>query len=209
MDANLYILLKGMAIGLAIAMPVGPLNILCITRTLKGGFKAGVPVLLGTSLADASYAVVAVLGLTAISDFLISNQLSLRFFGGLVLLWMGVSAFRHPPDKSKKIKAKKAGFFKDVIMVYSLTISSPLTIVSFAALFASVGAKELQASGLSAYILVGGVMLGTFSWMMVLTMVSVAVRKKVGHGLLTKLNKFGGVVLVAFATGLFVSLFLS
>ena len=208
MDVNLYILLKGVAIGLAIAMPVGPLNILCITRTLKGGFKAGVPVLLGTSLADASYAVVAVLGLTAISDFLISNQSLLRFFGGLVLLWMGVSAFRHPPDKSKQIKVKKAGFFKDVIMVYSLTISSPLTIVSFAALFASVGAKELQASGLSAYILVGGVMLGTFSWMMVLTMVSVAVRKKVGHGLLTKLNKFGGVVLVAFATGLFVSLFL-
>lgn len=205
MDPNLYILLKGVLIGLAIAMPVGPLNVLCISRTLKGGFMAGVPVLLGTSLADATYAIIAVLGLTAISDFLISHQLWLRFFGGLVLLWMGVKALRHPPKANSTIKVSKMGFLKDVMVIYGITISSPLTIVSFAALFASLGVSEFQAPGSAGLLLVGGVMLGTFSWMMVLTISSVAVRKKAGDGLLVKLNKLGGVILIGFALALFLS----
>jgi threonine/homoserine/homoserine lactone efflux protein len=201
-----YILFQGFAIGLVVALPIGPLNILCISRTLQGGFKAGAPVLLGTSLADASYAAVAVLGLSVVSDFLINYQFGLRLFGGLVLLWMGMKAFKVEPSAAVDIKIKKLGFIKDIVVVYLITISSPLTIVSFAALFASIGMESFQHNNHGALSLILGVLLGTASWMLLLTLLSVFARQKVSDGLLVQLNRFGGLVLLGFAMALFLSL---
>jgi len=201
-----FVLINGFAIGLAVAMPIGPLNVLCISRSLEGGFRSGLPVMLGTSLADASYALLAVLGLTVISDFLINYQFFLRLFGGFILLWLGIKAFRNAPNKKSEMKIHKIGFIKDILVIYSLTISSPLTILSFTALFASLGLGVFQGEGFTPFLLVLGVMLGTFSWMLLLTTISALVRKKAGDGLLILLNKIGAFILIVFAIALFASL---
>lgn len=206
MTVEWLILFKGVMIGLAVAMPIGPLNVLCITRALQGGFKLAIPVLLGTSLADASYAIVAVLGLTSISGFLIEHQFWLRMIGGLVLLWMAIKAYRTKHIAEKTFKTNKLSFIKDVLIVYGMTISSPLTIVSFAALFASLGMGAFEGSSSTPLFLVAGVMIGTSSWMMSITTISVLVRHKAGDGLLRKLNRIGAVVLLCFALALFASL---
>ena len=206
MDQALVAYFQGFAIGLAIAMPVGPLNILCITRVLKGGFAGALPVLTGTALADATFAAMAAFGLSVVSDFLVSEQFWFKLFGGLVLLWMGFRALTHPPHIKEAPKVKALGFMKDVVVILGITLSSPFTIITFTALFSALGPEVFQGGGVNPMVLVFGVFTGTSSWMLTLTSITVLVRKKVGDEFLNKINRVGGAILIVFASGLFLSL---
>ena len=82
----LYIFLKAMLIGLAIAAPVGPIGVLCITRSLNKGFFSGFLTGLGAASADAIFTCVAVFGLSAITSLLIHNQWIIKIVGGCLIL---------------------------------------------------------------------------------------------------------------------------
>src|SRR5689334_25341641 len=99
MAATLF-LLKGLAIGFAIAAPVGPIGVLCIRRTFAEGRAAGLATGLGAATADAFYGAVAAFGLTAISGFLLDFQQALRLVGGMFLLWLGIKTFFAKPTGS-------------------------------------------------------------------------------------------------------------
>lgn len=97
---------KGLAIGLAIAAPVGPIGVLCIQRSLHDGFKIGLMTGLGAALADGFYGLVAALGLTAISSLLITQQFWIRLIGGLFLLYLGLRLFfKLPQERSANNKS--------------------------------------------------------------------------------------------------------
>lgn len=137
MDSSL--LIRGFLIGLAIAAPVGPIGILCIRRTVSAGRIAGLITGLGAATADALYGAVAAFGLTLLTDFLVDQQNMLRIVGATFLIFMGVRIFRAAPaTEAAQIRGK--GLLGAYLSTFVLTLTNPLTILSFAGIFAGLGA---------------------------------------------------------------------
>lgn len=154
--------LKGLVLGFAIAAPVGPIGLLCIRKTLNEGPAAGIACGAGAATADAAYGLVAALGLTAVSGFLVEQQTWLRLIGGLALAWIGVTTMLAKPTvKAAEIGAKN--LVGDYAATFGLTIANPATILSFLAIFAGMG---IGAGGgaAAASVLVAGVFLGSLAW---------------------------------------------
>src|ERR1700688_2684883 len=96
-------LLKGLAVGLAIAAPVGPIGLLCIRRTLSDGQRYGLASGLGAATADACYGVVAGFGLTFLSRFLVAQQFWLTLGGGVFLCYLGArTALTRPAARAAR-----------------------------------------------------------------------------------------------------------
>ncbi|PTV93972.1 putative LysE/RhtB family amino acid efflux pump [Rhodobacter aestuarii] len=161
----LTMFLKGLAIGVAIAAPVGPMAALCIQRTLARGFWAGVAGGLGTALADLSFATLAATGFAVFEGVVAQIALPLGLIGGtflMVLAWRG-----WPRGDSHAPKAAKApetrGLLRTTIVTYGLTITNPPTILLFAGIFAALGlAQGTATSALVALVI--GVFLGSMVW---------------------------------------------
>src|SRR5688572_13753593 len=130
------LLLRGLALGLAIAAPVGPISLLCMRRTLTSGFGAGLSSGLGVATADALYGAVAAFGLTVVLDLLVGHRWWLQVVGGLFLCYLGLSTLRSAPaEPAAPSDARRS--LQAYASTLALTLTTPMTILSFAALFAS------------------------------------------------------------------------
>ncbi|QHE60653.1 LysE family transporter [Rossellomorea vietnamensis] len=89
--------IKSVMIGVAIAAPVGPVGILCIQRTLAYGRRTGFLSGLGAATADALYGLIAVMGFTVVSGFLMAHQFWIQVWGGVFLLLLGWKTFTSQP----------------------------------------------------------------------------------------------------------------
>lgn len=206
MDVSLF--WQGLIFGLAIAAPVGPIGVLTIRRTLVGGLLVGLLSGLGAATADAFYGSVAALGLTAVSTFLIEQQLWLRLFGGLFLMYLGLRAMRQPAMANGLADAPQSdmGYLAAYTSTFLLTLSNPVTILSFTAVFAGFGLGS-QASGAGAGLqLVAGVFLGSALWWLTLCGVVTAVRARLSPTILRLINLASGLILAGFGLALLISL---
>src|SRR5690554_447237 len=131
-------LLQGLMIGFAIAAPVGPIGLLCIQRTLAYGQLTGLVTGLGAASADAIYGLVAGFGLTAISAFLVEQQLWLGLAGGLFLCYLGVRTILTPPA-AQAAQIRAGGRWAAYGSTFLLTLTNPMTIFSFMGIFAGLG----------------------------------------------------------------------
>ncbi len=159
----------GLIIGISIAAPVGPIGVLCIRRTLTGGRMAGLFSGLGASSADAVYGVIAGFGLTFISGVLVEQQTWLRLFGGLFLCYLGVHTYlSRPSDKS--VTAQNNSLLNNYLSIFVLTLTNPITIISFAAIFAGLGLAESGGDCIAATLMVLGVFTGSTLWWLCLSL---------------------------------------
>jgi len=194
---DLSFLLRGLIIGFSIAAPVGPIGVLCIRRTLTEGRTHGLISGLGAATADAIYGCVAGFGLTFISNFLINQQIWLRLIGGSFLCFLGVRTFlSKPAEKADPTKAN--GLFSAYASTFFLTLTNPMTILSFAAIFAGFGVGSAEGSYVSAAILVLGVFIGSALWWLVLSATVSMFRKKFTASGLQWINRIAGIILVGF-----------
>lgn len=159
--------LKGIAIGFAMAIPVGPIGILCIRKTLAEGRLRGLVIGLGAATADLFYASVAAFGLTFISDTLISQKFWICLVGGELLLFLGIRIFRAIP-KAPQIPINNNGILRSYTKTVFLTLTNPLTIFAFLAVFAALG-LDSELKYFSASILVAGVFIGSCLWFLILS----------------------------------------
>src|SRR5215472_13518104 len=103
----LLLLLKGVAIGLAIAAPVGPVAVLCIRRTLLQGHAAGFGSGFGAVTADVIFGAIATFGVAALSDELLEHEIALRLIGGAFLVGLGVNTyFKAPPQPGRPLAGR-------------------------------------------------------------------------------------------------------
>lgn len=194
---DIAFLLRGLLIGFSIAAPVGPIGVLCIRRTLTEGRAAGLVSGLGAATADALYGCVAGFGLTLISNFLVSQQLWLRLVGGLFLCYLGVKTLLSKPAEQAAI-AKGSGLFGAYASTFFLTVTNPMTIISFAAIFAGLGLASRTGSYTAAGVLVAGVFLGSALWWLLLSGGVGLLRDRFNTAGLLWVNRLSGVVIIGF-----------
>jgi threonine/homoserine/homoserine lactone efflux protein len=167
MDAVLFI--RSLLIGLSVAATIGPMSILCIQRTMNRGFFYGLISGLGIATADGLYGSVAGLGLTVIAGFLVSQQIWIRLLGGLFLLYLGGKTILTKPAERAAQAVNATSLVGAYVSTLLLTLTNPLTIISFAAIFASIGVVGGTGSRLTALFVIGGVFSGSMLWWCLLT----------------------------------------
>ena len=199
--------LKGLIIGFAMAVPVGPAGIMCIRKTLAEGHARGLIIGLGAATADALYGSIGAFGLTFVSDAIASQHFWVRLVGGGILLFLGIRTFR---AKLKDpilpiLPFNIAGFLGSYISALLLALTNPVTIFAFVAVFAAFG-LGYKLTIVSACILVLGVLLGSCLWFLTLGYIAVFFKKKLKSGGLRWVNTISGVLLVLSGLAAFVSL---
>lgn len=191
--------LRGLAIGFSIAAPVGPIGVLCIRRTLADGRASGLVSGLGAASADACYGFVAAFGLTFISTFLIDQKLWLHLIGGAFLCYLGVRTFLAPPAAPAQTpKTENSSLVAAYTSTVFLTLTNPMTIISFAAIFAGLGLAGARGDYATAAILVVGVFLGSAAWWLLLSGAVALLRSRIDLRALQWVNRISGGVISAF-----------
>ena len=190
------VLARGLAIGFAVAMIVGPISLLTIRRTLAHGPVYGLASGLGVALADASYGGVAAFGLTAVTALLVGARPALALVGGVFLIWLGIRTVASAPATAAANGRDRPGLVGAAASIYALTMTNPMTILSFAAIFAGLGLAG--GSTADAALLTLGVFLGSSAWWLLLTSIVGVVRARLTSRVLLGLNRFSGAVLVVF-----------
>ncbi len=201
----IFLLVKGLLVGLSIAAPVGPIGVLCIKRSLGHGMAAGLATGLGAATADGFYGAVAGFGLASVSGFIMAQQTPLRLVGGLVLLWLGATSFRERPPAERSLKEGRS-LLADYGTTVLLTLTNPSTIISFAAVFASVGLAETAGSYAKAASFVAAVFTGSALWWLALSSAVSLARARVTPGAVRWINRGSGLVLIAFGVSAWLSL---
>lgn len=192
-------LMIGILVGFAMAIPLGPLGIMCIRNTLSKGHLQGLMIGLGAATADMIYSSIAAFGLTAISDGLDTYRILIRILGGVLLLFIGVRTFRTKP-KDPKLTITNGGSVKSYISSLGITLTNPSTIFAFIAVFATFDLTK-GITIISSSALVAGIFLGSSLWFLVLSSGVALFRKKLDHRGLSWANKIAGVLI--FASGIF------
>lgn len=190
---DLTIFLKGILVGFAMAVPIGPIGIMCIRKTLTEGRLRGLIIGLGAATADFLYGCVAAFGLTVISSALDSQRVWIRLVGGALLLFLGIRTFRAKPA-DPKYRIQSSGMLGTYFYIVFLTLTNPLTIFAFIAVFAALGlgAGVINFSG-SALVL--GVFTGSFLWFFSLSSVVILFRAKFDVVGLRWVNRIAGILI--------------
>ncbi len=199
---SIIYLLRGLALGFAIAAPVGPIGVLCIRRTLAEGRLVGFVTGLGAATADATYGAVAAFGVSAISTALVGLRLWIHLLGALFLAWLGLRTLLARPAQPSIASetspaARRGGLLAAWASTVALTLTNPTTILSFAAVFAGLGL--VGASYTAAGLMVVGVFLGSALWWLLLSGGVSRVRSRFDARALRWVNGISGLLLLGFA----------
>jgi threonine/homoserine/homoserine lactone efflux protein len=193
--------LRGFILGFTIAAAVGPISLLCIKRTLADGRSVGFVSGLGVATADATYGAIAAFGLTAITDQLVAWRQPLAIVGGLFLLWIAWRTVTSVPGEAAVDPSAggrdRRGLAGAYLSTLGLTLTNPMTILSFAALFVGLGVTGGDVAG--AVVLTLGVFAGSGAWWVVLVSVVGALRSRITPAWLRRVNIVSGLLIGAFA----------
>jgi threonine/homoserine/homoserine lactone efflux protein len=200
------LLIRGGIIGLAISAPVGPIGILCIQRTLSGGRIVGLVTGLGAATADAFYGAIAALGMAYVADILVSQQNLLRLLGGGFLVFLGIRIFVSKPAE-KSSPSGKEGLAGAYASTFVLTLTNPVTIIFFAAIFAGVGGSATDGSLFSVLPLVLGVFLGSALWWLLLSGGVSLLRDRVTPRSMRWINRAAGLIIALFGASAIIASF--
>lgn len=189
------LLLRGFALGFAVAASPGPIFFLCLRRTLLWGRMYGLVSGLGVATADGFYAALASFGLAAVASSIASGRRPLGVIGGAVLIGLGARILlerRQEADQAPAVTAR--GLAWAYASTLGLTITNPATIISFAALAATLGLGA--GAGLSKpAVLVGGVLLGSATWWSVLAVGASVLRARLTPALVRGISIFSGMAI--------------
>ena len=201
---DLIFFIKGLIIGFAMAVPIGPIGVLCIRKTLAEGHARGLIIGLGGAAADSLYGSIAAFGLTFVSDLISREQFWVRLIGGGTLLFLGVRTF-FAKARDQMLPFVKKGLLGSFVSVFILALTNPVTVFAFIAVFAAFGLGH-QMTVISAYILVVGIFAGSLLWFLTLGFVATSFRKKLNRSGLRWVNRVAGVLLILSGLAAFVSL---
>ncbi len=203
---NLIFLYKGLILGFSVAAPVGPIGILCINRTINKSYISGLITGLGAATADLIYGLIVGLGLTRISGFLISQTVWIQIIGLFFLFYLGVKTLIKKKREIEFDKSFQKGLFKDYLSTFILTITNPMTILFFIAVFAGLGLANTSHDKNNAILLVLGVFIGSAIWWLILSGLSYNVKKLISNKILLRIDLLSGIIIVIFGIYILIEL---
>lgn len=200
--------INGLLFGLVLAAPVGPVGVMCVQRTLTEGRMHGALSGLGAAFGDALYGAVAAFGIGAVADWIAGHQAPLRFVGGIVLLALAArTMFGRPRDRggasgngdsSALAGIHTESLFQDFVSTFVLAITNPLTLLTFAGLFATLGVTQAGQSAADAGWLIAGVFLGSASWWLALALTAGCFRGFLDGGYDMWVKRISATILLVF-----------
>jgi len=200
---EIELLIRGIIVGLMIAMPVGPVNVLCIRRTIGAGWRSGVISGLGAAAADMLYGGIAGFSITLVIQFLVREEFWIRLFGGILLVAIGIwYFFKRPTPLDARLQDRESAY-SDMRSTFLLTLTNPTTVLSFLALLAALGMGNPRHWWLTVF-LVGGIFCGSMAWWIVLSVIVNHFRDRFNHRLLQLMNRFAGLAIGGFGVAAFV-----
>jgi threonine/homoserine/homoserine lactone efflux protein len=189
-------LIKGLIIGFSLALPVGPIALLCIRRTLVKGSASGIASGFGAAVADCLFGAVAGFGVAFIANFFFEHNVLVRIVGGAFLCYAGVRVFFSiPPENPSDVSEN--GLLRDFASSFVLTLTNPLTLFTFAAIFAAAGVAD-DGYYLLTSIMVLGVFCGSALWWLVLTGIVSIFHRRINAKGLIMVNRISGILIAAF-----------
>ena len=195
MTELLPLLMRGFIIGISIGVPVGPICVLCIRRTLADGRLTGFLSGLGAATADMIYGAIAAFSLTVVMDRLIDQAIWLRLFGAFLLFYLGLRTIRAKPA-GNAAQAGRKGLIGAYFSTFALTLTNPMTILSFISIFAAALPAGTRTSPL---MLVAGVFAGSAFWWLTLSLGVSSMRNRVTTIIMSWINRVSGFIMIAFA----------
>ncbi len=188
--------LRGILIGLTASIPLGPVGVLCIQRTLSKNHKSGFLSGLGAATADTFYATVAFFSLTIVLGFIESHMALLKGIGGLCIMIVGAHIFfSNPIVQIRRNRAGRSNLWQDYLSVFLLTIANPAFILVFVALFAAFGLSVDAVGNFNGSTMIVGVFTGCSAWWFLLTFVVNLFRKKIRPRHLLWMNRISGALI--------------
>jgi threonine/homoserine/homoserine lactone efflux protein len=203
---QIYLLVQGVLMGLMVAVPVGPLGLLCINRALMLGPACGLFSGLGVATADALAAGIAALGISLVSGFFIDHQIISRLIGGVFLCVLGFNIYRSKPARQPPTMRTVNGLLGAYATTFLLTISNPVTILSFVAIYAGWHVQSLSGHYFAAATLTLGVFIGSALWWIALFVGLTACRAKFNLQALWWIHRVSGVAIAGFGFAVLLSL---
>ena len=196
---DIVYLFKGMLVGLMVSVPLGPMGVLIIQKTLHKGALSGFVAGMGAATADFCYALVAAFGLGFVGNTIEAHELLLQVIGGIFLIGIGLRIyFKNPIAQIRQRRSgrvSKKGLVGDYVSLFFLTASNPITVVVFMAVFAGMSVFGDDASALAELLVVFGVLLGGGAWWYVLSTLINIFRKKFRLRVLVTINRVSGMII--------------
>jgi threonine/homoserine/homoserine lactone efflux protein len=201
---NPLLIPAGIMIGILVAMPVGPVNLLCVQRAIERGFWGGVAAGLGVVIGDGLIALFAALGVGAVTGVIRHYRMSVQTIGGLALLVFGIRLYFTRPtlfreEHTKGQRASLAAFAWDIPQTFFLTITNPAAVLGLFAIFGGVSSFVEVESYIDAFTMVAAIMGGSLLWWVVLSHTISRFRHHIDVDMLSLLNRLASIILLGFA----------
>lgn len=196
--------IKAFVIGFSIAAPVGPIGLLCVQRSLKRGFRSGLATGLGAASADTLYGLLGAIGITGVALSAPSLAIFLKVVGGAFLVWLAWGIARdalNPKHAAKAVASTE--LTRDFLTAFGLTLSNPMTILAFIAIFAALdplsGEPQAgEAMWFGTCSMLAGVFLGSAAWWLCLSGLTAALRKKMSVSFMRVISAMSAVAIGTF-----------
>lgn len=189
-------LLKGFIVGLGASIPLGPLGVLCVQKTLSKGRNSGLFTGLGASVSDTFYAGLALIGLSFVENFINENRALVMLIGGVIIILIGLKVYTTNPIKQIRQKSSNKRHLEDFVEALVMTVTNPGAIFLILGLFAAVGINSSDNAGnISIITTLWGVFLGTATWWYILTTTINVFRKKFRIKQLMMINRIAGIII--------------
>lgn len=200
---QLEALWRGLLAGLAIAVPVGPVNVLCLNRTLEKGWRSGLISGIGVATADAFYGGIAAFSVRIVIAFLRSQETPIKLIGGLLLIGLGIRYWMRPPGGVGRSGADEGGH-TDFASAFLLTMANPTTVLSFLAVLAALGTASPGDHPVT-LLVVAGIFWGSMAWWILLASLANRLRDRFDQSGMVWINRIAALAIGAFGIFTFVS----
>jgi threonine/homoserine/homoserine lactone efflux protein len=192
---SLELLARGIVAGLAIAAPVGPVNVLCISRTIARGPRAGLISGLGAATADTIYGAIAGFSISVVIGMLVRNEFWIRLVGGALLIGIGIHYFFKRPVAPRREPPGSA--HSEYVTALLLNLTNPTTVLSFLAVLAGLGMRHHREWWLT-LLVVAGIFLGAMLWWTAIALLANHFRESFHEGAMRWMNRIAGVAIGGF-----------
>lgn len=193
---SFWLLFKGLFMGIIVSAPLGPVGVMCIQRTINRGVKSGIVSGMAAAAADTVYAIIAILGLGFVIDFIKEEKYWIQLAGSLLIILFAIKTFyTNPAVEVRNNRNKKNKPHHEFLSIFFVTLTNPAVFFAFIGLFAWLKIVNEEASYMSALILIGSIFLGALSWWYVLSAVVNKFRNKIRLKNIWWLNKIMGIII--------------